>query len=54
MASMLYPFIRVVLDAIATSHSNEAKLRAEVLRCTSSFRCSSDRSSASDGSRVIG
>jgi Integrase core domain/Acyl-CoA dehydrogenase, C-terminal domain len=31
MASMLYSLIRVVLDAIATSHSNEAKLRAEVL-----------------------
>jgi putative transposase len=31
MASMLYSLIRVVLDAIATSHHNEAKLRAEVL-----------------------
>jgi hypothetical protein len=31
MASMLYSLIRVVLDAIATSHSNEAKLRVEVL-----------------------
>jgi hypothetical protein len=31
MASMLYSLIRLVLDAIATSHSNEAKLRAEVL-----------------------
>jgi putative transposase len=31
MASMLYSLVRVVLDAIATSHSNEAKLRAEVL-----------------------
>jgi len=31
MASMLYSLIRVVLDAIATSHSNEAKLGAEVL-----------------------
>ena len=31
MAAMLYSLIRVVLDAIATSHSNEAKLRAEVL-----------------------
>jgi hypothetical protein len=31
MAAMLYSVIRVVLDAIATSHSNEAKLRAEVL-----------------------
>jgi hypothetical protein len=29
--AMLYSLIRVVLDAIATSHSNEAKLRAEVL-----------------------
>jgi hypothetical protein len=28
---MLYSLIRVVLDAIATSHSNEAELRAEVL-----------------------
>jgi len=28
---MLYSLIRVVLDAIATSHHNEAKLRAEVL-----------------------
>jgi hypothetical protein len=31
MASMLYSLVRVVLDAIATSHSNEAKLRVEVL-----------------------
>jgi predicted nucleic acid-binding Zn-ribbon protein len=31
MASMLYSLIRVVLDAIATSQHNEAKLRAEVL-----------------------
>jgi hypothetical protein len=31
MASMLYSLIRVVLDAIATSHSNEAKLRVDVL-----------------------
>lgn len=31
MASMLYSLIRVVLDAIATSHSNEDKLRVEVL-----------------------
>ena len=31
MASMLYSLIRVVLDAIATSDSNEAKLRVEVL-----------------------
>jgi hypothetical protein len=31
MAAMLYSLIRVVLDAIATSHTNEAKLRAEVL-----------------------
>jgi hypothetical protein len=31
MASMLYSLIRIVLDAIATGHSNEAKLRAEVL-----------------------
>src|ERR1035437_9197951 len=31
MASMLYSLIRIVLDAIATSHHNEAKLRAEVL-----------------------
>jgi hypothetical protein len=31
MASMLYSLVRVVLDAIATSHSNEAKLRIEVL-----------------------
>ena len=31
MASMLYSLICVVLDAIATSHSNEAKLRADVL-----------------------
>ena len=31
MASMLYSLIRVVLDAIATSHHNEAKLSAEVL-----------------------
>ena len=31
MASMLYSLIRVVFDAIATSHPNEAKLRAEVL-----------------------
>jgi hypothetical protein len=28
---MLYSLIRLVLDAIATSHSNEAKLRAKVL-----------------------
>jgi hypothetical protein len=31
MASMLYSLIGVVLDAIATSHSDGAKLRAEVL-----------------------
>ena len=31
MASMLYSLVRVLLDVIATSHSNEAKLRAEVL-----------------------
>jgi hypothetical protein len=31
MASMLYSLVRVVLDAIATSDSNEAKLRVEVL-----------------------
>ena len=31
MASMLYSLVRVVLDAIATSHSNEAKLRVDVL-----------------------
>jgi putative transposase len=31
MVSMLYSLIRVVFDAIATSHRNEAKLRAEVL-----------------------
>jgi hypothetical protein len=31
MASMLYSLIRLVLDAIATSQSNEPKLRAEVL-----------------------
>jgi hypothetical protein len=31
MVSMLYSLVRVVLDAIATSHSNEAKLRVEVL-----------------------
>jgi len=31
MASMLYSLIRVVLDAIATSHHNEAELKAEVL-----------------------
>jgi hypothetical protein len=31
MASMLYSLVRVLLDVMATSHSNEAKLRAEVL-----------------------
>jgi hypothetical protein len=31
MAAMLDSLIRVVLNAIATSHNNEAKLRAEVL-----------------------
>jgi hypothetical protein len=31
MASMLYSLVRVVLDAIAMSYSNEAKLRVEVL-----------------------
>ena len=31
MAAVLYSLVRVVLDAIVTSHSNEAKLRAEVL-----------------------
>lgn len=28
---MLYSLVRVLLDVMATSHSNEAKLRAEVL-----------------------
>jgi putative transposase len=31
MASMLYSLVRVLLDVMATSHSNEAKLMAEVL-----------------------
>src|SRR5450759_237204 len=31
MASMLYSLVRVLLDVMATSHSNEANLRAEVL-----------------------
>jgi hypothetical protein len=31
MASMLYSLVRVLPDVMATSHSNEAKLMAEVL-----------------------
>jgi hypothetical protein len=51
MASMLYSLIRVVLDAIATSHHNEAKLRAEVLALRQQVKCLSDRSNACDGNR---
>ncbi len=31
MAAVLYSLVRVVLDAVATSHRTEATLRAEVL-----------------------
>ncbi len=54
MASMLYSLIRVLLDVMATSHSNEAKLGAEVLSLRRQVQVLERQSNGCDGSQVIG